>query len=185
MVKANHLRILLAFLLIFLLAACSGQRVLMPTPNVHVGSGENIYTGLPAELKTTEVPLFYITDRQPTRDDKGHLDYGYGRSSSLAFGSMVVDLGEDITWEELLEASRIDKRLKEVPLKRGVLTEIIRGADIPVPYKEIDGRIVEEPLPPAKNGHHRRIPPGHGAAVGTHTAQGRIYICAWIPQRLQ
>jgi hypothetical protein len=31
----------------------------------------------------------------------------------------VVDLGEDITWEQLLEASRASKRLKKAPLKLG------------------------------------------------------------------
>lgn len=131
--------------LTLLLAACSGQRVLMPTPNVHVTSGNDIYTGLPEELKKTEVPLFYITDRNPEKDEKGNLKYGYRRSNSLVFGSTVVDLGKDISWEQLLEASRTNKRLEKIPLTRGELTEIIRSPPIPVPYREIDGKIVEEP----------------------------------------
>ena len=130
--------------LTLLLVACHGPRVLMPTPNIHVGSNNEIYTGLHAQLKTSEVPLFYITDRQPEKDENGKLEYGYGRSNSLAFGSTVVDLGEDISWEQLLEASRTDKRLESVHLKRSKLTEITRGPNLPVPYREINGEIVEE-----------------------------------------
>jgi len=117
----------------------------MPTPNVQLGSDYEIFTGIPEHLKTTEIPLFYVTDRQPIKDKNGNLEYSYLRSNSLAFGSTVVDLGEDLTWEQLLEASRTDKRLKKVPLKRRELTEIFRGPNIPVPYQEIDGKIVEEP----------------------------------------
>jgi len=90
---------------------------MMPTPNVYVDSGHEIYTGLPEELKSTEVPLFYITDRQPEKDENGDLKYGYERSPSLAFGSTVVDLGEDMSWEELLVASRSGKRLKKVKME--------------------------------------------------------------------
>ncbi len=114
-----------------LLAACSGQRVLMPTPNVYVDSDNDIYTGLPEELKSTEVPLFYITDRQPEKDQNGNLKYGYERSPSLAFGSTVVDLGDNISWAQLLEASRAGKRLKAVPMKIGEITEIARGPFAP------------------------------------------------------
>jgi esterase/lipase superfamily enzyme len=73
------------------------------------------------------------------------LEYGYERSASLAFGSTVVDLGEDISWEQLLEASRTQKRLKDIPLKRRELHEIVRGPDAPIPYTEVDGVIVEDP----------------------------------------
>jgi esterase/lipase superfamily enzyme len=99
MIMHYHPRFLLVFSFVLLLAACSGPRVLMPTPNVHADSSDDIYTGLPEELKSTEVPLFYITDRVPEKDENGNLKYGYERSASLAFGSTVVDLGEDITWE--------------------------------------------------------------------------------------
>jgi esterase/lipase superfamily enzyme len=128
-----------------LLAACSGQRVLMPTPNVHVDSDSDIYTGLPEELKNTEIPLFYITDRVPEKDENGNLKYGYERSASLAFGSTVVDLGDEISWQQLLDASRAGKRIKEVPMKLGEITEIARGPRSPTPYTEVDGVIVEDP----------------------------------------
>jgi esterase/lipase superfamily enzyme len=128
-----------------LLAACSSQRVMMPTPNVHINSDNATYADLNPELKSTQVRLFYVTDRVPEKDENGNLEYGYQRSPSLAFGSTVVDLGKNITWEQLLEASRTDKRLEKIPLTRGELNEIVRGPPAPIPYNEVDGKIVEDP----------------------------------------
>ena len=135
----------LIFCIAVLLTACSGQRVMMPTPNLYVDSGTDNYAGLHENLKSTEVPLFYITDRLPEKDENGNLKYGYMRSTSLAFGSTVVDLGEDITWEQLLEASRTDKRLDDVKMEVRELNEIVRGPNAPIPYTEVDGKIVEDP----------------------------------------
>ena len=89
-----------------MMTGCSTARLMMPTPNVHLDTGRDYYANLAPELQDTEVPLFYITDRAPEQDEEGRLRYGYRRSASLAFGTAVVDLGMDITWDELLEASR-------------------------------------------------------------------------------
>ena len=145
MIKTYHLRKGLVFSAFLLLAACSGSRVMMPTPNVYVDADADPYTSLHQELKNTEVPLFYITDRLPEKDENGNLKYGYGRSASLAFGRTVVDLGDDLSWEQLLEASRTQKRLDDVKMKVQELHEIVRGPSTPIPYTEVDGVVVEDP----------------------------------------
>lgn len=124
---------------------CSGPRVMMPTPNEYLTEDGQHYEDLNPELQSSEVRLFYITDRAPEKDQKGNLRYGYGRSSSVAFGTTVVDLGEDLAWEDLLLASRLQKRLKPVQLKARQVTEILRGPDTPLPYVMVDGKIVEKP----------------------------------------
>ena len=128
--------------LIFVLSGCAGPRLMMPTPNLYLDEGHDGYKDLPPSLKSTEVRLFYITDRAPEDVEEGNLRYGYGRSPSLALGTAVVDLGVGITWEELLEASRTRTRSKKVVLKLGVIKEIFRTPDLPLPYKEVDGRII-------------------------------------------
>jgi esterase/lipase superfamily enzyme len=146
MIMLNKLQLHTCLIIIFilLLAACSGPRVMMPTPNVEVNPEKDHYEDLHPDLKSTEVPLFYITDRTPERNENGELEYGYGRSSSLAFGTTVVDLGEDISWEDLVHASRTQQRLKKIPLARKELVEITRGPNVPIPYRVIDGQIVED-----------------------------------------
>jgi esterase/lipase superfamily enzyme len=132
--------------LVALLVGCAaGQRTMMPTPNVYIDSELDVYADLSPPLKTTEVRLFYVTDRAPERDEAGNLRYGHGRSPSLAFGSTVVDLGVDITWEELLKASRTQQRLKPVGLKVREVTELVRGPNTPLPYALVDGQVVQEP----------------------------------------
>ncbi len=148
--QVSNLRMSLFLSLVLALTACSGQRVLMPTPNVYVDSDHEVYTGLPDGLKSNEVALFYITDRVPEKDENGKLKYGYKRSPSLAFGSTVVNLGEEISWEGLLEASRSGKRIKDVKMSVETITEIVRGPGSPLPYTEIDGVIVEDPEHVAK-----------------------------------
>lgn len=133
------------FAAVLLLTGCSGARLMMPTPKVYLDANLDLYENLAPELKSTEVPLFYITDRVPEQGEDGNLRYGSGRSSSLAFGTTVVDLGTEITWEELVEASRTESRLKPVKLDLRTIKEIVRGPNAPLPYKIVDGQIVEEP----------------------------------------
>jgi len=136
-------RVLIALLLV--LTGCSSARVMMPTPNVYLDTERDFFAGIHRELQSTEVPLFYVTDRAPEQDQEGNLRYGYERSASMAIGTAVVDLGVDLTWEDLLEASRTQHRLAPVKLELREVTEIGRGPNVPLPYREVDGRIVEEP----------------------------------------
>lgn len=127
------------------IGACSGQRKMMPTPNVYVDSGPGLYEDLDPSLQTTQVPLFYITDRVPEHDENGNLNYGYGRSASLAFGKALVDVGDDLSWEELKQASRLRERPRKVNLELMEVEEIARGPNAPIPFKEVDGQIIELP----------------------------------------
>jgi esterase/lipase superfamily enzyme len=141
--RPNSNRVVLAVVLI--LTGCAGARVMMPTPNVHVEPSRDFFAGIHRELQSTEVPLFYVTDRAPEADPEGGLRYGHGRSFSVAFGSAVVDLGVDLTWEELLAASRTRPRPEPVKVEMREVSEIARTPDAPLPFREVDGKIVEEP----------------------------------------
>lgn len=127
------------------ITGCSTQRAMMPTPNVHLEAENDYFSEVPSALKNTEVPLFYITDRAPEQEADESPKYGYGRSESMAFGKAVVDLGSEISWDELLEASRTQSRIKPVELKMKSIQEIARSPAIPTPYRVVNGRIVEKP----------------------------------------
>ena len=131
--------------LALLIAGCSSQRVLMPTPNVYLDSDRDFFGTLDPSLESTEAPLFFITDRAPERDEEGNLRYGSERSASLAFGKVVVDLGRDATWEELVEASRTQQRVKPFALEILEIEELVRSAETPLPFTEVEGQIVLRP----------------------------------------
>ncbi len=134
----------LVLTLLLLLPACTGQRLLMPTPNTHLDQGHDLYADLAPPLKTTEVRRFYITDRTPEQDEDGNLRYGYGRSESMGFGTAVVDIGGETTWEELREASQTAQRLEPVELELREVKELVRSLPTPLPYALIDGKLVEK-----------------------------------------
>jgi esterase/lipase superfamily enzyme len=117
----------------------------MPTPNVHVETQRDFFDTLDPNLKNTEVPLFFITNRAPEQDEAGDLRYGSGRSGSLAFGKVVVELGTDVDWEELVEASRTQRRVQPMALQIRGVEEFVRPPKTPLPFTEVDGRIVERP----------------------------------------
>jgi esterase/lipase superfamily enzyme len=131
--------------LVLLIAGCAESRKLMPTPNLYTDETATLFEALPEEYTSPLVELIYVTDRAPETDEAGNLRYGYNRSSSLAVGTTVVDLGQNATWEELVEASRTHTRFGKFELRLISIKEITRLPPTPVPYKVIDGEVVEDP----------------------------------------
>jgi esterase/lipase superfamily enzyme len=117
----------------------------MPTPNVYLDGDLEEYRDLAAPLKSTEVQIFYITDRTSQQDENGNIRYDEGRSASLAFGTTVVNLGAESSWEDLLEASRSQERSNPMKLELVTVNELVRSPPLPLPYTLRDGQIVEEP----------------------------------------
>jgi esterase/lipase superfamily enzyme len=139
--------------LVLLFLGCSSARVMMPTPNLYLNAEVDPYLYLTDEQKSSSVQIFYFTDRLPEKNEKGDLTYSYGRSGSLAFGTASVDLGKEISWEELYQASLIEKRLKPVKMALGQVTELVRAPYSPIPYKLVEGQIIEEPSVLAERKH--------------------------------
>ena len=143
--------------LALLLSGCSGARKMMPTPNVHLDENRDFFESLDPRLKTTEVPPVFITDRSPEEDEQGNLRYGHGRSNSLAFGSAVVDLGRDLSWEDLLQASRTRQRLKSVKLELREVKEIIRARERPFPMQRSTAGLWKDRISSSKRKMRSRL----------------------------
>jgi esterase/lipase superfamily enzyme len=130
---------------VVLLAGCAESRELMPTPNLYIDEKATLFEALPEEYVSTQVELIYVTDRAPQTDEAGNLRYGHDRSSSLAVGTTVVDLGRNATWEELVEASRSRSRFGDFRLRLVSIDEFGRLPPTPIPYQVIDGQVIEDP----------------------------------------
>ena len=111
--------------------------------------GENAdhYEQLATQLKSTQVDLLYVTDREPEHDEEGKLHYGVGRSQSLAFGSIVVELDETRSWKELVAWTRSEEPGNPAPNPEVVsVTELGRFPDTPFPVVLDDfGQVVTSP----------------------------------------
>ncbi len=142
---------LLVAVALWLVGCGGGPRLMMPTPRIYEQPEQELFEDLPPSLQGTEVELLYVTDREPEIDPNGNLRYGYGRSGSLAFGTVRVALGKPTsTWEDLLKASRTGQRLDPVYLSLGSVTEIARLPPDPIPHWKEAGKIVHEPTALAK-----------------------------------
>ena len=130
---AGRLYALGLLLAVGLLAGCPGPH-LMPTPNVYVQAPSNPFADVAPSLRTNTVDVLYATDRQPVPRDDGTLAYGSGRSFSLAVGSCVVEIGQDIAWDTLVQQSRQAERSQELPLRIRALTEQVRLLATPMPF---------------------------------------------------
>ena len=130
---------------VLLIAGCAESRQLMPTPSLYTDETATLFEALPEEYTSPLVELIYVTDRAPETDEAGNLRYGYNRSNSLAVGTTVVDLGQNATWEDLVEASRTHTRFGEFELSLVSIDEFARLPPTPMPYQVIDGEIVEDP----------------------------------------
>lgn len=125
--------------------ACSRTEPL--PPSVYDGDNAVSYEGLSPTLRSTRVDLLYVTDRTPQTDDEGNLQYGIGRSPSLAYGSVVVELDEDRSWDELVAWTRSEASGDTDPVPKVVsVTELGRFPATPFPVELGDfGRVVHKP----------------------------------------
>jgi esterase/lipase superfamily enzyme len=125
------MRTVLILALLLILSSCA-PRYLMPTPNMHASKDATDYTIVPAELRSSAVEIMYVTDRMPKTLEDGSFGYGHKRSSSLAFGHTTIEIGDDLSWPDLLAASVTQDRKQELPVDQQNITEIARFADTPL-----------------------------------------------------
>jgi esterase/lipase superfamily enzyme len=116
----------------------------MPTPNIDANGEYKLFEDLAPELQTTTVDLLYVTDRAPEPRDGG-FRYGYGRSTSLAFGSCMVEIGQDLDWQTLVANTTRRHRSVDLPLNVRSIVERGRLAPTPLPLVERDGVFVSDP----------------------------------------
>lgn len=131
-------------LLVVLLAGCAG-RPLMPTPNLYTSATEQPFQQLAPALKTNQVDLLYVTDRVGEGNERGDLAYGHKRSPSVAFGSAMVQIGQDITWEQLKAESQKAKRQRRLRVRLETVEELGRFPATPFAFVRAQGQILDDP----------------------------------------
>lgn len=125
-----------------LLVGCSTSRPLMPTPSVYTDKTGNYFEDIPAPLRTPGVDVLFATDRIPEEDESGDLRYGYQRSGSLAFGKVQVNLGHDLTWDELVKLSETANRDRPMEVSLGPVDELGRFPATPAPFLVVDNSVI-------------------------------------------
>lgn len=130
-----------------ILMLCGCHTELMPTPNLYLSQTvcNETFANLSSEFRSSKVDVLYVTDRKTTVSKKGKREYDFGRSASMAYGSALVEIGKDVTWEELIQNSCTRKRSVSLPLSILTIEEQNRFPETPLPLAEVDGKIVIDP----------------------------------------
>jgi esterase/lipase superfamily enzyme len=124
-----------------LLAGC-GQK-LLPTPNLYVHAETDPFAEVPAAFQSNTVDVMFVTDRLPAGEKGGSVQYGYRRSPSTAWGSGVVEIGRNVSWPDLVAASRTAHRKAALPLRLESVTEHGRFPETPAPFVIEGGKLRE------------------------------------------
>ena len=130
-----------ALLIVLLLGGCA--RVMMPPPNLYTSGAQKPFGNLREELRSSRVDVLYVTDRAPEIDSSEVLSYGSDRSTSLAYGSAIVEMGNNLSWEELKAYSRGESGVsRNLPLKVISVKALGRLPATPYPFEvQADGTI--------------------------------------------
>lgn len=125
-----------ALLLTLALSGCGGA-YLMPTPNLYADGLKDPFSEVPPALRNNRAEVLFLTDRSETKQSTDDLRaYGSGRSRSLAFGVATMQIGNDISWDELVRASTSRSRAQRLPLKVIRTTELARFEPTPKARRE-------------------------------------------------
>jgi len=132
-------------LLALVLGGCSSTQQLMPTPNIYTDDNGYPESSVAPVLKSSEVDLLFVTDRAPETSADGMLEYGAGRSASVGFGSAIVEIGNNLTWQELVEMSETSSRSSSPAIRVTSRTELDRFPSTPHAFLVVDGKAEEDP----------------------------------------
>jgi esterase/lipase superfamily enzyme len=119
--------------MLLLMVGCTTSRPLMPTPSIYLQTPAALFEALPDEVRTAQLELLYVTDRTRLDDLSNSPLYGYGRSSSAAFGVVEVVPGIGLDWDQIVTSSLDGSRKKgDVTLSIGNTDEIARFPETPL-----------------------------------------------------
>lgn len=101
----SMLRLHLIGLMLFL-TGCA-QTVMLP-PTIYAAAEAEVFGEIEDALASRVIDVAYFTDRQAETSKSGQFGYGIGRSQSLAFGTARVEIGKDLSWNDVDAYSRGD-----------------------------------------------------------------------------
>ena len=132
---------------------CQQGRTLPATPNLYADRDESPFDAVAPEYQTGPVELFYVTDRSPSARDGSNLSYGSKRSTSVAIGRCIVDIGDGMSWDELVRSSLDPRESVKVPLAISYTEELVRFPSSSAALRVVDGVPVEDPELVAEREH--------------------------------
>ncbi len=130
---------------ILFLSGCSSAHKLVDTPNLYTSSQAYPSQDITKDDATTTPDLLFVTDRQVDSKDGALQFYNSERSSSMAFGAVKIQFGQNMSWDALEVASNSQIRDKDIVLKVEEIKEIVRFPETPLPFRVKNGKAFPDP----------------------------------------
>jgi esterase/lipase superfamily enzyme len=130
---------------IIMLSFCGCGIRTMKAPNLYAKLDVDPFSNVEPHFQDNKVDVLYITDRNILEDKKGKTNYGFNRSTSMAYGSFVVEFGDQLSWDDFRVQSLDPKFFNALLVNTYNITEHGRFPDTPLPLVEINNKLVEEP----------------------------------------
>ncbi|MGX6646564.1 alpha/beta hydrolase [Maricaulaceae bacterium MS644] len=136
-------KIILASLMVLLaVAGCASPRLLAPAPSLYTVQNGYPQDGIAAPYREPRADMIFVTDR--VWDDDNRV-YTAQRSRSMTAGQVVVDIGQGTSWEDLMDLAAGSPPSRGQPeLSLSEIDRQIRFPETPLPYRLVDGVVVEE-----------------------------------------
>lgn len=114
-------------------------------PRIYSTEGQAVYAAVAPELRTTDVPLLYATDRKPEEgSEETDRKYTYERDRSLAFGLCHVRLGGNGSWDELVKATCDPSR--SATIQMGRIEELGRIPETAYEFRKVGDLLQADPV---------------------------------------
>lgn len=136
---SRGLRWMFVSLAVLSLQGIGCQPELMKTPNLYRTPESDPFAQVPPALQTNTVEVVFGTDRRPEQTGEGKLGFSYERSRSLMVGACTVEIGTDLSWDELVRQSLATSRDRALPVRAVRLDEIARYPEVPLPFRKASG----------------------------------------------
>ena len=146
-------RLTVAGLALLIGVGCYSKSYVMPTPTIYTHADWDPFADVPPALQDDEISILYLTDRVPTDQTPDQWAYGHARSRSAAFGEAVVEIGQGLDWEEIVQASRAQVRSRKLALTVTTTNETARFGKTPPALVITDAQFAAGARPPIDQAH--------------------------------
>ncbi|MGJ5620404.1 alpha/beta hydrolase [Sulfitobacter sp. MF3-043] len=170
-------RIFIGALIALWVGACSMAVQLAKPPNLYLDGKNYPDTLVPPELQVVSPPIFYITDREPEREDGRVTGYGTDRSDAMAFGAAEVQFGA-MDWRDLVARTHVDRAGKLSRLDVKGLREVVRFNDTPLADERRDGGLRVLPQTEAEYSTQTKVFQSAIRDEVRRTGNGRVLVYA-------
>ena len=143
MKRLFSLRVLCLLIVVPAITACSTVHKLPLTPNIYIADSQYPVQNIAVSEQGTSSKIYYVTDRNQESEDDALQSYGSERSPSMAFGEATVSYDQDLSWEQLVEASQTTAQRPAVKLSS--INETTRFPATPLVFTVTPNGLVVDP----------------------------------------